>query len=104
MSQEENKFIHDWDSIVIQLSKEEKVHGSIRMMKQDIDNIMFMQNMTRARSQRVLKLKKLRGFPSVITPKFHRKGIPNHNYSERRSGNECHAWSIEEKEICDDSP
>ena len=47
MSQEENKFVHDWDSIVIQLSKEEKVHGSIRMMKQDIDNMMFMQNMTR---------------------------------------------------------
>jgi hypothetical protein len=47
MSQEENKFVYEWDSLVIQLSSGENVHGSIRMMKQDIDNMKFLHGMGR---------------------------------------------------------
>jgi hypothetical protein len=47
MSQgEENKeFVYDWDNIVIQLGKGEEVHGSIRIMKQDIENMKHLHGM-----------------------------------------------------------
>ena len=47
MSQgEENKeFVYDWDNLVIQLGKGEEVHGSIRIMKQDIENMKYLHGM-----------------------------------------------------------
>ena len=47
MSQgEENKeFVYDWDNLVIQLGKGEDVHGSIRIMKQDIENMQYLHGM-----------------------------------------------------------
>jgi hypothetical protein len=47
MSQEENNFVYDWDSITIQLGKENEIHGSIRIMKQDMDNMKFLHGMER---------------------------------------------------------
>ena len=47
MSQgEENKeFVYDWDNLVIQLGKGEDVHGSIRIVKQDIENMQYLHGM-----------------------------------------------------------
>jgi hypothetical protein len=45
MSQE--NFIYDWDSLVIQISNGEEVHGSIRIMKQDLENMQELHNIKR---------------------------------------------------------
>ena len=47
MSQEEKEFVYDWDSITIQLGNGEEVHGSIRIMKQDMDNMKELHGMER---------------------------------------------------------
>ena len=47
MSQEENKKVYEWDSLVIQLENGEDVHGSIRIMKQDMDNMKELHGMER---------------------------------------------------------
>lgn len=46
-NQEQQEFVYDWDSLVIQLENGEKVHGSIRIMKQDMDNMKFLHGMER---------------------------------------------------------
>lgn len=45
MSQE--NFIYNWDSLVIQISNGDEVHGSIRIMKQDMDNMQELHSMKR---------------------------------------------------------
>lgn len=47
MSQEESKYVYDWDSLVIQLENGDEVHGSIRIMKQDMDNMKELHGMER---------------------------------------------------------
>ncbi len=47
MSQENQEFIYEWDSLVIQLGTGEEVHGSIRIMKQDMNNMQFLHGMER---------------------------------------------------------
>lgn len=47
MSQENQEFVYEWDSLVIQLGNGEEVHGSIRIMKQDMDNMKFLHGMER---------------------------------------------------------
>jgi hypothetical protein len=47
MSQEEKNFTADWDSVEIQISKDDKPHGAIRMMKQDLENMEELHGMNR---------------------------------------------------------
>ena len=47
MSQEKKEFVYDWDSLTIQLEYGEEVHGSIRIMKQDMDNMKELHGMER---------------------------------------------------------
>jgi len=47
MSQEKKEFVYDWDSLTIQLENGEEVHGSIRIMKQDMDNMKELHGMER---------------------------------------------------------
>jgi hypothetical protein len=44
-SEEIKEFVYDWDNLVIQLGKGEDVHGSIRIMKQDIENMQYLHGM-----------------------------------------------------------
>ena len=39
MANEENTFKYEWDPLIIQLGNGEDVHGSIKIMKQDMDNM-----------------------------------------------------------------
>ena len=46
-NQEHQEFVYDWDSLIIQLGIGEEVHGSIRIMKQDMDNMKELHGMER---------------------------------------------------------
>jgi hypothetical protein len=47
MANEENTFKYEWDSLIIQLGNGEDVHGSIKIMKQDMDNMQELHGMER---------------------------------------------------------
>jgi hypothetical protein len=47
MAQEENVFKYEWDSLIIQIGNGEDVHGSIKIMKQDMDNMQDLHGMER---------------------------------------------------------
>lgn len=46
-SEETQEFLYKWDTLVVQLGNGEDVHGSIRIMKQDIDNMKYLHGMER---------------------------------------------------------
>lgn len=48
MVQEENNFVYDWDNLVIQIGNGDEVHGSIRIMKQDMVGMQDLHGMERA--------------------------------------------------------
>jgi hypothetical protein len=48
MANEENTFKYEWDSLIIQLGNGEDVHGSIKIMKQDMDGMQDLHGMDRA--------------------------------------------------------
>jgi len=47
MANEENTFKYEWDSLIIQIGNGEDVHGSIKIMKQDMDNMQELHGMER---------------------------------------------------------
>ena len=48
MANEENTFKYEWDSLIIQIGNGEDVHGSIKIMKQDMDGMQDLHGMDRA--------------------------------------------------------
>jgi len=46
-NQEQQEFVYDWDSLVIQLENGGNTHGVIRIMKQDMDGMKFLHGMER---------------------------------------------------------
>ena len=46
-SEETQEFLYKWGTLVVQLGNGEDVHGSIRIMKQDIDNMKYLHGMER---------------------------------------------------------
>ena len=45
MSQEKEEFVFDWDSLSLMIAKDNKMHGSISITRQDIDNMKHLHGM-----------------------------------------------------------